>query len=236
MKIAIVSPILFFLNLSFITAQSCADNAANNRGNRCEGFVDMPVSGSFKLLAVHGYRISKYNAGDKLAIGFFVPQKGETEILAQKTKKSGEYYQMKPSKIIWDKGWQEFSPWPVNDFLAPHNISIRNIGVRIKQKPNTWVPAYVFLLGAKPVKTGSYFFYFETPTTISTLNYQVFNDKGDNVFSGTTEDEDAQSVFSLKVQLPANCKAGNYTMQLAINWISGSKLTQTYTFYHHNNE
>ena len=60
----------------------------------------------------------------------FVPQARSVFVTAVELRRHGRsHYQMRPVKTAWNAGWQEFSPWPTADVLAPLQISPENLGV-----------------------------------------------------------------------------------------------------------
>lgn len=214
-------------------AQDCSNNPANQRNNRCEGYVDLPVSAGFKLVALHGYRQSRYQAGDQLSVAFYQPQAGAARISAQKLRDRSKNYKMEAGQQTWPKGWQVFGPWPVDDFLAPNSIPLRSIGIKVAGTEDLLLPAYVYT-GSKPGTTSSsYRAYFETPTSIKVLRYTITREGTEElVYQGMTEDEEAQSVFSLKIPMPTDSPAGVYQLRATITWFSGQKLVKTYSFMH----
>lgn len=233
MRQYILSLLLFTSILHFTPSQECSDRVKFFE-NRCEGFVNLPVRGSFDLVALHRYRLYKYIPGDVLNITFYSPQNAETDLLVRKTKKDGKIYEMRPSQQKWNKGWQKFTSWSVDDFLSPNNIKATHLGVKIQQN-ETYLPASLHTENSTPTQGNSYRFYFDTPTSISNLKYSVIDKTGGLITEGEKEDEDAQSIFTLKTVFPESAKSGVYKLVLNITWINGRKLQKEYNFYHKTN-
>ena len=213
-------------------AQNVCQNPDNVLDNRCEGTVSLNVGAGFEPVALMGYRLSAYEPGDNLEIHFYQPADGETNLFARKLRKSGVNYEMAPHQTDWQKGWNSFGPWSVDQFLVSHNIPARQLGVRIRTKDKMLLPAILRKQGTDVGHTDTYRLYLDTPTTIVRMTYTVKGPDGKTIYSGETEDEDAFTIFNIKVKMPADAKAGKYTIAMDVDWISGPDSLIPLTFYH----
>ena len=216
-----------------VQAQSVCNNPDAVKTNRCEGFVPVAVSASFDLVAFHAHKLLKYEAQDQLAISFYNPKKGTARLQAEKIRLDGRKYQMIPKQEVWNQGWQTFKGWPVAEFLLPNNITARQLGVLVDNKNHLYYPAFLHLENTKP-SSDVYRVYFETYTTINHLTYTVVNQAtGEEIYKNSSDDgEDAQSIFSIKVPMPATAKEGIYVLALTIKWNNGGAYKASYPFYH----
>lgn len=213
-------------------AQDCQSNPANLRDNRCEGYVDLTVSAGFELVAFHASRLRKYAPDDQLYVHFFQPGSGQAQVSARNIRNRSRNYRMEATQTQWDKGWQAFGPWPVADFLSPQGITMSSLGIEVQGEGGLWLPAYISNEAAAPEGSTSYRAYFSTPTTIKLLRYEVRDAQGAVLLSDETEEEEAQSIFSLKLPMPASAPAGRYMLRTQITWISGQTLLREYSFVH----
>ena len=224
--------LLFFCLSAKAIAQDCASNPANLRENRCEGYADLTVSAGFHLVAMHASRIRKYEPSDWLYVHFYQPEAGEASVKALNIRNRSRNYKMEANQHDWQAGWQAFGPWPVAEFLAPEGISMSSLGLEVVRADGSLLPAYITNSEKQPEGSLEYRCYFSTPTTIKVLHYEVRDAAGKVILADKTEDEEAQSIFSLKLPMPESAPAGQYQLHLEITWINGQKLLKAYPFIH----
>lgn len=227
--------ILLIIPVCLASAQETGFKRTENlrQNNRWEGYDQQNISSKFRLIAWHGSRLKRFDAGDILKVRFYVEAEGNARIQGRKIRQGRTKYRMEVKNETWNNGWQTFEPWSVDAFLVPEKITANNLGILIRHEKNHYLPGLIFK-DEIPEEIRSYKVYFHTPAYIRELSYELTEESsGDVVDRGSTEDEDAQSAFYLKLTIPEKYKAGMYT--LTIVYTDSRKHQESYRFYHHPN-
>jgi len=213
--------------------QTICNNPANVFNNRCEGFEQLNVRASFYLSSFKAYQRFNYQENDKLYVHFFQPTAGTSDVMAKLIREASTHYAMHANTTEWKQGWQRFGPWPVDDFLAPNGIPGGNIGLFIRTEAGVILPGYISNNEETVAPFSKYRVHFYTPTDIKTLEYQVIDESTSKVVVDENEEDFvADESFSLKFEMPASAKAGQYTLRLTMIRGNDRRLIKNYTFYH----
>ena len=228
--------IIYILILLYCyTAWGATECIGEKFENRCEGYKPKLVGGHFELLAFHRYRKKGKLDTNILHIKFYQPEEGlaSLNLEAKKTNLKFPVYTMRPLKTEWEQGWQEFGPWPMQDFLEKENIKMKSIGVLISDKNSLYLPAIIHDGKIDNKSEAKYATYFETPFEIKSLVYSVVNEQtGKIVYTKKKGKKRAQSVFRLKFNMPADAEEGKYTLDINIKFPYNGDNRHHYSFYH----
>lgn len=205
--------------LSLLTLALAQDVTYHLRSNRYEGLRDLQYAGeaNLRLLSFIAYR-EPANLANKpvLKVRFFLPRPGSAFITAVELRRQGRsHYQMRSARTDWNAGWQEFSPWPTADVLAPLQISPDNLGVVARldseheEGSGLIAPVLVYAETYPPVAT-RYVAQFLPPSTLTKVNFDLANvDTGTRVASGRLcNDTPGQS---------KPCVAGNTPFEITLD-------------------
>ena len=130
------------------------------RGNRYEGRIDVPVSGSsLELLSFVG-RVERYSGAVDLNVRFYLPTDEEltcgvtppetsgVKVEARELREDKLYYMESKGDLGWDLGaWNRFGPWETGTVLDREGIQPSNLGVLVKLEKKPWTavaPAFVY--------------------------------------------------------------------------------------------
>lgn len=99
-------------------------------GNRWEGIRPEGVSApDLELLSLIVFRENyNINSNVTLKLKFYMWEKANLYITAKELVPN-KYYFMNPLKVDWEKGWQEFSEWPIDAVLRPNHINSDQLGI-----------------------------------------------------------------------------------------------------------
>ena len=186
----------------------------NDRGNRYEGRVEIPVANpTIDVLSLVGTRDS-YEKGDELTVRFFVPGEGDVVLQAREIEERVQYL-MEAKSREWTAGeWNEFGPWPTS-ILVREGVPPGNLGVLIRQGEGdeaVLLPALVVRSEA-PETVAKYTLHVRPGTALSELDYRLFS--GDEELAGDRlADLDASVPFAIKLEA-AELPEGRLRLELA---------------------
>lgn len=207
------------------------DEVNRKGGNRYEAMLPVNRSAAFSLLAFHQNAPGPFQRGDNLKVLFYKPDSGLAKISAGKITGLSNY-QMVVINNSWKSGWQQFSPWRVDDVLIPNSIRANDLGLLIQDKQARLYPAAILKEREQLEGRGTYQVHFKTQTAIDQLQYEILNKSRKPVLEGKKEDIEPAAPFVIRVRMPAEQPAGFYTLVLHVKYNTGSKSDKQYTFYH----
>ncbi|MFQ5880903.1 MAG: hypothetical protein ACE5I9_00335 [Candidatus Methylomirabilales bacterium] len=149
----------------------------NDRGNRYEGRIEIPVGRpDLELLSFIGFRES-FNDDVILKVRFFLPRDSEVFIQGRELREQKQYWmESKPAK--WKAGaWNEFGPWPTREVFSRDGTPWWNLGVVIRLREQTTnggelVPAFVYH-SALPLSVTKYTVYLRPNSTLKKVTYSL---------------------------------------------------------------
>ena len=160
----------------------------NDRGNRYEGRIDVPVSGSsLELLSFVG-RVERYVGAVDLNVRFYLPTDKQltcgmtppgtdgVKVEARELREEKLYYMESKGTQNWTSGaWNGFGPWNTGAVLDRESIAPSNLGVLVKLDKKPWTavaPAFVFHTQA-PTRVESYRLHLRPNATLSQVSYKL---------------------------------------------------------------
>jgi len=160
----------------------------NDRGNRYEGRIDVPVSGSsLELLSFVG-RVERYSGAVDLNVRFYLPTDEEltcgvtppetsgVKVEARELREDKLYYMESKGDLGWDLGaWNRFGPWETGTVLDREGIQPSNLGVLVKLEKKPWTavaPAFVYQT-QPPMQVESYRVHLRPNATLSQASYKL---------------------------------------------------------------
>jgi len=160
----------------------------NDRGNRYEGRIDVPVSGSsIELLSFVG-RVERYDDAVDLNVRFYLPTDEQltcgmsppgtdgVKVEARELREEKLYYMESKGQQDWESGaWNRFGPWDTRAVLDREGISPSNLGVLVKLDKKPWTavaPAFVFHT-QPPTRVESYRLHLRPNATLSQVSYKL---------------------------------------------------------------
>lgn len=153
----------------------------NDRGNRYEGRIEIPVGRpDVELLSFVGF-LEPFNADVILRVRFFLPTTSEVFIRGRELREQKQYWMgSKPAK--WQAGaWNEFGPWPTSEVLSREGIPAWNLGVLIRLREDTanggeLAPAFVYHSpsGTVPPSVSKYTVYLRPNATLKKVSYSLY--------------------------------------------------------------
>lgn len=186
---------LLFLATALFTAPAGAQEgwlerwrSNNDRGNRYEGRIEVPVSGSaMELLSFVG-RVERYDEAVDLNVRFYLPTDeqltcsmappgtDDVRVEARELREEKLYFMESKGEQRWIPGaWNGFGPWETGTVLDREGIPPSNLGVLVKLDKKPWTavaPAFVFHDQA-PTRVDSYRLHLRPNATLSQVNYKV---------------------------------------------------------------
>lgn len=144
--IAIFIPNLF----GEILAQGNRWRRQNDRGNRYEGRIEIPVGRpDLELLSFVGFS-EPFKQDVTLKVRFFLPGHSADVFVQGRELREQKQYWMESKPARWETGaWNEFGPWPTRDVLSREGVCSWNLGVVIRPRKQILnggeiVPAFVY--------------------------------------------------------------------------------------------
>lgn len=195
--------VLFFLLIIFQITTSSQKFDYKLRNNRYEGVKSVDVSApDLELLSFVAYREEIPPGSDvNLTVKFFMSSDTTLYITAKELIPK-RYYLMKPLIKNWEKGWQQFSPWPTSEVIIPLNINLEQLGVvgRLFSErigSGHIAPLVIFHSEFKsPIE--KYHLYLISKETLSRLNYYLYRTDDRQPF----ESEKVRKTFFSKTPIP----------------------------------
>lgn len=155
----------------------------NDRGNRYEGRIEIPVGApDMELLSFVGCR-DPYMGDATLKIRFFLPSIAPVFIHGRELREQKQYW-MESKPTNWQpQKWNEFGPWPTRDVLTREGIPWSNLGVVIRLHSATTnsgelQPAFVYHRKLPPY-VEKYTLYLRPNTTLKKVTSSLYT-KTDN--------------------------------------------------------
>lgn len=149
----------------------------NDRGNRWEGRVEIPVGRpAIELLSFVGFR-EPYAGGEDLEVRFFLPQAADVVIRAREIEERVQYLMVVKDRE-WAAGeWNVFGSWPTGEVLAREGVPTGNLGVVVRLgagEAATWVPALIYH-SSPPETLSSYLLHFRPGSDLSEIVYRIYD-------------------------------------------------------------
>ncbi len=190
----------------------------NDRGNRWEGRIEIPVGRpSIEVLSLFGFRES-YAEGEELAVRFFVPGNGDVTLQARELEERVQYF-MQAKDQDWTAGeWNTFGPWPTRVVLKREGVPAGNLAVLIRLvegegegEQETLLPAFVYH-SQEPEILESYRLHVRTGSDLSKLVYRLYRED-EELLQGKLVDVDALEAFAIELEA-AGLPAGRLRLEL----------------------
>lgn len=153
----------------------------NDRGNRYEGVVEIPVANpDLELVSFIAGQVTPFSEDGTLKVRFFVPDSRTVRIHGRELR-DRKHYWMEAKPRTWTAGtWEEFAPWPVKDVLGPEGITADNLGLMIRlgeEQENYLIPALLYHDHvAPPMTVSNYTLYLRSDQTLKEVTYTLFRD------------------------------------------------------------
>lgn len=161
-----------------------------DKGNRCEGVVNVPSSDpDLELLSfVVGEKMVAFPSSQDatLTVGFFLPDakflpaSGTAQIQAQELRDDKHYRMRSKPQHEWRYGqWNTFSPWPLSLVLRPLGIEADNLGLTIRfgrDIENYLIPAVPYFSN-RPTSATRYTLFFRADRPLKEVTYQLLRDE-----------------------------------------------------------
>lgn len=206
--------------------------------NRMEGRKRIDVRApDIELLSFIGYKENvSHDTSVVLKIRFYL-QKDTTLYITAKELRVQEFYLMKPVKINWSKGWNEFTPWPMQAVLKPLRITLDELGIigRIgREEPGSGEITPLFVYHSKlPKKIHQYTLHFLPREDLRRVEYKLYKiDQNNPIISDHVIRLFGGVPFSIKLDL-LDQSSGYYKLILDCeykNKIGGPY--REYVFFH----
>lgn len=171
-------PFVLAALVAVILAQTDQWRRQNDRGNRYEGRIDIPIGKpDLELLSFTGWREPFMN-DVILKVRFFLPTSAPVLIQARELQDQTQYW-MESKPADWHAGtWNEFSPWPTREVLRREGIPSENLGVVIKFRKATTagevlIPAFVYH-STLPALATKYTLHLRPNTTLKKVTYVLY--------------------------------------------------------------
>ncbi len=175
---------------SFAAQEDKCWSEAVDRGNRCEGVVNVPRSDpDLELLSFFvGEKMEAFPSSQDatLTVGFFLPDakflpaSGTAQIQAQELRDEKHYRMRSKPQQAWRHGqWNTFSPWPLSLVLRPLGIEADNLGLTIRfgrDIENYLIPAAPYFFH-RPTTATRYSLYFRADRPLKEVTYKLLRDE-----------------------------------------------------------
>lgn len=223
-----------------ILAQGAHWKRENDRGNRYEGRVEIPIGKpELELLSFTGL-LEPFNKDVTLRVRFFLPLGSPVSIEGRELIEQTQYW-MESKPAQWQAGtWNEFGPWPTREVIDREAIPSRNLGVVIRVRREALespeiLPALVYHSTA-PTTISKYSLYLRPNVDLKKLSYSLYrivNDREAEVqASSLVGDKIAGEPLLIELHVP-DLSEGR--MRLVIQGFyknrTGGPISE-YTFYH----
>lgn len=154
----------------------------NNRGNRYEGRIDIPIGKpDLELLSFVGCR-EAFTGDVNLKVRFYLPTSASVFIQGRELSEQKHYWmESKPPEKAaeWKAGaWNEFGPWATREVLVREEIPSSNLGVLVRLQRETTnggevAPAFVYH-STLPASVNSYILYLRPDLTLKKVQYSLY--------------------------------------------------------------
>jgi len=149
--------VICFAVISILIIMISSDNLAqidkwqknDDRGNRYEGTIGIPLGKpDLELLSFVSY-LEEFNSDVNLKVRFFLPKKSDVLIYGQEIRERKHYLmESKPDNWVPDS-WNEFGPWQTQDVIDKEKIPHSNLGVVVylskdKTDDSKLAPAFIY--------------------------------------------------------------------------------------------
>ena len=180
----------------------------NDRGNRWEGTIQLPVSQpDLVLLSLTSFR-QKVEDDTELKVRFFLPGGTEARVEARELQENVHYWMESKPIEAQETGWQVFGPWPVSEVLSRNSVSFTNIGVLVRLRSEGGgekhlAPAMIYD-SERPKTAGRYTFLFRPSIPLRSLEYTAYlvGDETEKVASASLAGNKARGVpFPIELDL-----------------------------------
>lgn len=223
-----------------ILAQSAHWKRANDRGNRYEGRIEIPIGKpELELLSFTGL-LEPFSKDVTLRVRFFLPLDSSVSIEGRELIEQTQYW-MASKPAPWQAGrWNEFGPWPTREVLDREAIPSRNLGVVIRLRSEVTaspeiLPAFVYHATA-PTTVSKYALYLRPNVDLQKMSYSLYrivNDREAEVHvSSLVGDKVAGEPLLIELPVPDLAEG---RMRLVIRGLyknrAGGPMSE-YTFYH----
>jgi hypothetical protein len=223
-----------------ILAQTDQWRKQNDRGNRYEGRIDIPVGKpDLELLSFAGWR-EPFTSDVILKVRFFLPTSAPVLIQGRELQDQTQYW-MESKPADWRAGtWAEFGPWPTREVLRREGIPSENLGVVIKFHKATTagevlIPAFVYhsMLPALATKYTLHLRPNATLKKVTYVLYRIVNAQEVEVkTSSLVGDKVAGAPFLIELDVQS-LSAGYMRLVLQAAYKNRlGELLQEYEFYH----
>lgn len=150
----------------------------NDRGNRYEGRIEIPVGRpDLELLSFAGFR-EAFTGDVTLTVRFFLPSTSPVFIHGRELQEQKQYW-MESKPADWQAGaWNDFGPWPTGVVLSREGISSWNLGVVIRLRTETMnggelAPAFIYH-STSPESVATYTLYLRPNWTLKKVTYSLY--------------------------------------------------------------
>lgn len=185
---SVLIPIVIIILSTEILAQTEKWKRQNDRGNRYEGRIEIPVGKhDLELLSFVGLR-EPFTGDVKLRVKFFLPASSSVFIQARELLEQKQYW-MGSKPANWRAGvWNEFGPWPTGVVLNREKIPSWNLGVVISLRKGTTganelppafitggqlAPAFVYH-STSPASVDKYILHLRPNSTLKKVTYSLY--------------------------------------------------------------
>ena len=209
------------------------------RENRYEGIKPIGVSApDLELISFTAYRQEiPPDSNVVLKLKFFMPM-DSTLYIAAKELVPRRYYFMESVVTRWQKGWQQFIPWPTAEVLKRIDLLPKQLGMVARLYQNRIgsghiVPLVVYYSNSSPV-LDQYHLHLRAKETLSRVQYVLYksNDRQSVIPKKILRNLSAREPFTIILEL-SFLPEGEYRLLIKSrikNKIGGP--SRTYTFYH----
>lgn len=161
-----------------VLAQKVVWQQKNDRKNRYEGRIDIPVcKPELELLSFTGHRES-FSGDVLLKVGFFLPTASPVFIHGRELREQKHYW-MESKPADWQEGkWNEFGPWPTREVINREGIPSSNLGilVRLKKKAvngRNIAPAFLYHT-TLPASVKTYTMHLRPYSNLKKVTYTLY--------------------------------------------------------------
>jgi hypothetical protein len=173
-------PLILFtlLPARIVVADHDCDKARNDRGNRCEGLIDLEVSSpDLVLLSFAGYREPFDDVVD-LRVRFFLSLPAGVVVRGRELRDRKQYWMESKAAAFRGGEWNEFGPWSTGEVLRREGIPHSNLGVLIEvenaQAANqVLAPAFVYH-SRSPASIDRYTLHLRPNKALSQVTYSLY--------------------------------------------------------------
>ena len=163
-----------------VFADGPCEKERDDRGNRCEGLIDLEVSRpDLVLLSFAGHR-ELFDDDVDLKVKFFLPRDAEVVIQGRELRDQRQYRMESKAVAYRARAWNEFGPWPTGEVLTREGIPASNLGVLIEVADDgrELAPAFVYH-SELPASVDRYTLILRPNKTLSQVTYTLYRLAGD---------------------------------------------------------